>query len=147
MTPIPFAPGAVRAFLITQPTITAMVPADAITTRELPDPLDGVCMTIRAPGHVGEDPMARRPMVQVDVWAPKIEILGGTTDPEELTWNVAGLAGELLHRAPPQEFRGSGWRARWLEGPINFVDTKRGADSPLYRATIRVEMKMRAPRA
>ncbi|MBF5002220.1 hypothetical protein IRT45_34450 [Nocardia sp. BSTN01] len=146
MTPIPFAPGAVRAFLIAQPKFTAKVPADAITTRELPAPLTGVCTTIRAPGNVGEDPLLRKPLVQVDVWAPKIEILGGTTDPEELTWDIAALAGELLARAKPQEFRGSGWNARWTDGPINMIDLKRGPDTPLYRATIRVELKMRAPR-
>ncbi|PSR63998.1 MULTISPECIES: hypothetical protein [Nocardia] len=146
MTPIPFAPGAVRAFLIAQPKFTAMVSADAITTRELPAPLTGACVTIRAPGNVGEDPLLRKPLVQVDVWAPKIEILGGTTDPEELTWDIAALAGELLARAKPQEFRGSGWNARWTDGPINMIDTKRGPDDPLYRATIRVELKMRAPR-
>ncbi|WP_280381062.1 hypothetical protein [Nocardia wallacei] len=144
--PIPFAPGAARAFLIAQPKITAMVPVDAITTRELPDPLTGACITLRTPGHVGPDPMARRPMVQLDVWTPRIEILGGTTDPEELGWDIAALAGELLHRAKPQSFRGSGWRAEWLEGPITFVDTKRGVDNPLFRATVRVVLIMRAPR-
>ncbi|MCC3311529.1 hypothetical protein [Nocardia africana] len=146
MTPIPFAPGAVRAFLIAQPQFTARVPAAAITTRDLPDPLTAACVTLRAPGNVGEDPTLRKPLVQVDVWVPKIEILGGTTDPEELAWDVAALAGDLLARARPQEFRGSGWKARWTDGPITFVDTKRGPDNPLYRATIRVELKMRAPR-
>lgn len=146
MTPIPFAPGAVRAFLIAQPAVTAMVPAASITTRDLPDPINGPYVTLRAPGNVGEDPMLRKPIVQIDVWAPKIEILGGTTDPEELAWNIAATAGELLARARPQEFRGSGWKARWTDGPITFVDKARGPDFPLYRATVRVELKLRAPR-
>lgn len=146
MTPIPFAPGAVRAFLTTQPRFTAMVPAAAITTRVLPDPLTGACVVIRAPGNVGEDPLLRKPLIQIDAWAPDINILGGTTDPEELTWDIAALAGELLGRCPPQEFRGSAWKARWTDGPLNFVDLKRGPDLPLFRATVRVELKMRAPR-
>ncbi|MCM6778031.1 hypothetical protein NDR87_30950 [Nocardia sp. CDC159] len=146
MTPILFAPGAVRAFLVAQPAITARVPAGSITTRELPDPINGPFVILRAPGNVGVDPLLRRPLVQVDAWAPKIEILGGSTDPEELTWDIAALAGELLGRAPSQEFRGSAWKATWTDGPITFVDTKRGADQPLFRATVRVELKMRAPR-
>lgn len=146
MTPIPFAPGAVRAFLIAQPAITAMVIAESITTRELPDPITGPFIILRSPGNVGVDPLLRRPLVQIDAWAPKIEILGGATDPEELTWNIAATAGELLGRAPSQEYRGSAWKATWIDGPITFVDTKRGADHPLFRATVRVELKMRAPR-
>ncbi|MBF6515520.1 hypothetical protein [Nocardia cyriacigeorgica] len=145
--PIPFAPGAVRAFLITQPSITDLVPVEAITTRNLPDPITGPFITMRAPGNVGVDPFLRRPLVQVDVWAPKIEILGGSTDPEELTWDIAALAGQLLGRTRPQEFRGSAWTAAWVDGPINFVDTTRGTDMPLFRATVRVELKLRAPRA
>lgn len=144
--PIPFAPGAVRAFLITQPRFTDLVPVEAITTRDLPDPITGPFVTLRAPGNVGVDPLLRRPLVQIDAWAPRIEILKGSVDPEELTWNIAATAAQLLGRAKAQEFRGSAWTASWTDGPITFVDTARGADQPLFRATVRVELKMRAPR-
>ncbi|MFE2994274.1 hypothetical protein ACFXG4_04990 [Nocardia sp. NPDC059246] len=147
MTPIPFAPGAVRAFLIAQPSLTALVAADNITTRDLPDPITAPFVTLRAPGNVGADPFLRRPLIQVDAWAPKLEILGGTTDPEEVAWDIAAMAGELLGRARPQQFRDSAWTATWTDGPITFVDTARGIDLPLFRATVRVELKMRAARA
>ncbi|KOS56432.1 MULTISPECIES: hypothetical protein [Rhodococcus] len=141
--PIPFAPGAVRAFLVDQPKILDLVPAERITTRELPDEITGPCITLRGPGNVGADPMLRRPMVQVDVWTPKIEILGGTTDPEEVSWNVAALAGELLGRARTVRFRDSAWSGRWVDGPITMVDNTRGNNFPLFRAACRVELKMR----
>lgn len=144
--PIPFAPGAARLFLIAQPSYTALVPAESVSTRDTPDPITGPFVTIRAPGNVGVDPMLRKPLIQIDVWVPKIEVLGGTTDPEEVAWNIAALSGQLLHRAKPQEFRGSAWTARWTDGPINSVDKTRGPDQPLYRAIVRVEMKLRAPR-
>ncbi|WP_418346169.1 hypothetical protein [Rhodococcus pyridinivorans] len=139
---MPFAPGAIRQFLLASPEILELVPDDNITTRELPDVIDGPFITLRAPGNVGSDPMLRRPLVQVDVWSPKIEILGGTTDPEELSWNIAALVGELIGRARMQSFRNATWKAQWTDGPITFVDTQRGPDLPLYRATIRVELKM-----
>ncbi|APE10763.1 hypothetical protein BO226_17465 [Rhodococcus sp. 2G] len=140
--PMPFAPGAIREFLLASDEVLALVPAGNITTRDLPKVIEAPFITLRAPGNVGVDPMLRRPMVQVDVWSPKIEILGGTTDPEELSWNIAALAGELIGRARMQSFRNSTWKAQWTDGPITFVDTQRGADLPLYRATIRVELKM-----
>ncbi|MEU9515920.1 hypothetical protein [Micromonospora sp. NPDC048169] len=144
--PIPFAPGAVRAFLTAQSRFTDLVPVEAITTRDLPDPITGAFVTLRAPGNVGVDPFLRRPLVQVDAWAPKIEILGGSKDPEELVWDIAGWAGQLLGRAKPQAFRGAAWNATWIDGPINFIDKERGPDMPLFRAVVRVELKFRASR-
>lgn len=144
--PIPFAPGAVRKFLVESATFTALVPASSVATRDLPDKIRGPFVTIRAPGNVGSDPMLRRPLVQIDAWVPKIEILGGTTDPEEVAWDIAALAGQMLGRCKAQDFRGAAWNARWVDGPITFVDTKRGVDNPLFRATIRVELKMRESR-
>ncbi|MFI6368708.1 hypothetical protein ACIBG0_39005 [Nocardia sp. NPDC050630] len=144
--PIPFAPGAARVFLIAQPAFTALVPADSVTTRDAPDPIIGPFVTIRAPGNVGEDPMLRKPLIQIDAFVPKHEILGGSKDPEEVAWDIAAMAGQLLGRTRPQEFRGSAWTARWTDGPITSVDKTRGADQPLYRATVRVELKMRAAR-
>lgn len=145
--PIPFAPGAARLFLIGQPEFTALVPASSVTTREAPDPITGAFVTIRAPGNVGVDPLLRKPLIQIDAWTPKLEILGGTKDPEEVSWDIAAMAATLLARARAQEFRGAAWTCRWTDGPIASVDTTRGADQPLYRAIVRLEMKLRASRA
>lgn len=143
---LPFAPGAVRLYLIAQPAFTALVPADSVSTRDAPDPITGPFVTIRAPGNIGRDPMLRSPLIQIDAWAPQLEILGGSKDPDEVVWDIAAMAGQLLGRARMQEFRGSAWTARWTNGPITSVDKTRGPDQVLYRATVRVELKMRAPR-
>ncbi|BAD56379.1 hypothetical protein [Nocardia farcinica] len=142
--PIPFAPGAVRLFLIAQPAFTALCPPEAVSTRDAPDPITGPFVTIRAPGNIGSDPMLRSPLVQIDAWVPKAA--PGEKDPEEVAWDIAAMAGQLLGRTRAQQFRGSAWTARWTDGPITSVDKTRGADQPLYRATVRVELKMRAPR-
>ncbi|WP_159840214.1 hypothetical protein [Nocardia sp. CY41] len=144
--PLPFMPGAIRVFLIAQPSFTELLPAESLTTRDVPDSIGGPFATIRAPGNVGVDPLLRSPMIQLDAWVPKIEILGGLTDPEELAWDIAAMAGQLLGRARAQEFRGSTWKARWTDGPITSVDKTRGADQPLFRATVRFEVHVRAPR-
>lgn len=138
----PFAPGAIRDFLVHNEEFTAALPASALSTRDIPDPITGPYGTLSAPSNYGEDPMLRRPMVQLDVWVPKIEILGGTTDPEELAWNIADLAGRLVHKARIQKFRNASWRATWIDGPITDVDTERGVDNPLFRALVRFDVKM-----
>ncbi|MFE7799008.1 hypothetical protein [Nocardia sp. NPDC057440] len=144
--PIPFAPGAVRVFLIANAAFTDLVPAASVSTRDAPDPITGPFVTIRAPGNVGVDPMLRSPLIQLDAWVPKLEILGGIKDPDEVAWDIAALAGQLLGRARPQDFRGSAWTARWTDGPITSVDKSRGPDQPLFRATVRVELKLRTAR-
>ncbi|WP_072689272.1 hypothetical protein [Rhodococcus marinonascens] len=143
MGAIPFAPGAVREFLLSTPEFTALIPAESVTTRELPDPITGPAMTIRSIGNVGVDPMLRRPLLALNVWVPKWEILGGDTDPDEVAWNIAATAGQLLGRARNVSFRGATWTGGWKTGPINDVDVKRGVDNPLYRAFVTVELKMR----
>lgn len=144
--PVPFAPGAARAFLIAQTQWIALG-VQSTTTRELPDKITGACVFIRAPRNTGTDPFLRRPRIQVDCLVPKIDILGGTTDPEELAWDVAAMAGQLLGRARNVSFRGSAWSGDWYEGPITApTDESRGADNPLFRSIVRVELKMHAPR-
>lgn len=141
---MPFAPGAARAFLTGQPRFVALVSPENIATRDLPEEITGPCVTIRSPGNVGGDPMLRRPMIQVDAWVPKLEILGGDIDPDEVAWNIAALAGELIGKARTIRFRNAAWSGKWVDGPITFPpDIKRGPDFPLFRATIRAELKMR----
>lgn len=141
---IPFAPGAVRAFLLTKPEWTARVPASNLTTRDVPQEITGPFVTLRATGNVGPDPMMTNPIIQIDTWVPKIEILGGTTDPDEVAWDVTVLARDLIVRARNIEFRTAAWSGKWVDGPITFPpDKTRGVDFPLYRATCRVELRMR----
>ena len=142
--PLPFMPAGVRAFLTGQTQYTAL--CSHTTTRELPQSLTGPCVTIRTPVNPGGDPMKRMPLIQLDAWTPNLELLGGTVDPEEVSWDVAAMAGQLLGRARNVEFRGTAWSGNWIEGPVMFVDTTRGVDFPLYRSMIRVELKVRAPR-
>lgn len=148
-TPIPFAPGAVRLFLIGQPEFTALVPAESVTTRDVPDPITGPYVTLRAvgTGSSGDDPMLRAPIIQIDAWVPPIEIIGGSTDPEEVAWDIAAMAGQLIGKARAQEFRGSAWNGKWKTGVITAVDKTRGPDQLIFRATVRVEIKLRAARS
>lgn len=140
----PFAPGAIRDFLIGHDEFTTFVAAENISTRDLPDPILAPFVVLSAPSNYGEDPMLRRPMIQADVWVPKLEILGGDVDPEELAWNIADLAGRLVHKAPSSErrFRNSSWKATWVDGPITDVDLERGPENPLFRALVRWDLKM-----
>ncbi|MEU1432130.1 hypothetical protein ABZ412_34190 [Nocardia sp. NPDC005746] len=145
--PIPFAPGAARVFLVGQAAFTALVPAASVTTRDVPDPIRGPFVTLRGMGGSGDDPMLRTPTVQLDAWAPSLEILGGTTDPEEVAWDIAAMAGQLLGRARNIPFCGSAWSGHWRTGILTAVDKTRGPDQLIFRATIRVDLKMRAARA
>jgi len=141
---IPFPPGAVRAFLAGRGEFLARVPATNITTRDVPRQFKKPFVTLRAVVNTGPDPMMNAPVVQIDTWVPKIEVLGGTTDPDEVAWDICVLARDLVSRARNVTFRNSAWSGRWVEGPITFPpDTTRGVDFPLYRATCRVELTMR----
>ncbi len=145
-SPIPFAPGAVREFLLAQAQYTALG-VQSTSTRDLPSVITGVCVQIRSVRTDGEDPFLRRPRIQIDAWAPKIEILGGSTDPEEAAWDVAAMAGQLIGRARNVSWRGAAWSGSWFEGPLTGPpDSSRGADMPLYRAISRCDLKMHAPR-
>ncbi|WP_032384698.1 hypothetical protein [Rhodococcoides fascians] len=140
----PFPPGALRQFFRGNAELTALVAEDHITTRELPDVINAPFVTLAAVDNSGEDPMLRDPVVQLDVWVPKWEILGGEVEPEELAWNIADLAGRLAHTAHPdiRRFRNCTWKARWSVGPLTDVDLERGPDLPLYRALVRWDLKM-----
>lgn len=64
--------------------------------------------------------------------------------PELATERVAGLAGALLDRARAEVFAGASWRAHLLDGPNDLTDTSRGADSPVWRQAVRVDVRMHA---
>lgn len=144
---LPFAPAAARDYLLSKSEYTALG-IQSTTTRDLPREITGVCVLIRAIRADGTDPFLRKPRLQLDILAPKLEILGGTTDPEELAWDAAAMAGQLLGRARNVVFREAAWTGKWIEGPLSGgTDISRGEDNPLYRAIIRIDMKMHASRA
>lgn len=151
---LPFAPGAAREILRASPEVTALVAADAISTRELPDPLTGPAVTIRAARTGVDNVKARRPRVMVSAWCPRAELLvdaGILTDPEELAWDIAAVCGDVLSvralmgRGPSHTWRGASWRGELVEGPLTMVDVERGQDQPLYRAVVQVDLRMTQP--
>lgn len=144
MKPIAFAPGAVREFLLTRDEFTSMVDPLSVTTRELPERIVKPCATIRAVGNVGVDPMLRRPLLVFNAWVPPISVMGGTTDPDEVAWDIAATVGQLIGRARNIKFRDSQWSGDWKTGPIvPDPEILRGTDLPLYRAFVTLELKMR----
>lgn len=151
-TRIPFAPGAVRDYLKADVDFTAVVPATLITTRDSPETITRPFVTVRSAVTSGPDPMLRRPLVQIDAWVPKSEILASGAhpiyaDPEEVAWDIAGLAGETIGRARSVAFRNCSWSGKWIDGPMNMIDKSRGIDHPLYRAPVRVELTMQMSEA
>lgn len=144
---IGFAPGAIREFLLGNDEFAALVKPENVTTRELPKIIDAPCVTIRVPGNVGVDPALRRPLIVVNVWVPPISVMGGMTDPDEVAWDIAALAGALVGRGRNIKFRDSYWSAAWKNGPIvPDPDFKRGQDIPIYRAWVTLEMKQKPAR-
>ena len=149
----PFAPGAARELLRSTPEFMELVGDDPqrITTRELPDPLRGPCVTIYTGVNRRQNIELSKPRLIVSVWVPAAEILvdqGIDMDPEELSWDVADLAGRIFDRHRQMgrgggfEFRGVTWRSEWDAGPTTMVDRERGAESPLYRSVIEILMKV-----
>ncbi|AON97380.1 tail terminator [Gordonia phage Nyceirae] len=152
---LPFAPGAAREILRTDEQIVEGIGNDPalITTRELPDPLRGPAMTIRAGVNRRENASLSKIRLLISVWVPKAELLVDLappvlTDPEELSWNLAVRAAEVLDmkrlmgRGELFTFRGQQWRGQWDGGPTTMVDLERGPENPLYRSVIEVVMKM-----
>ncbi|QCQ91732.1 hypothetical protein [Rhodococcus sp. SGAir0479] len=150
---MPFAPAAVRDFLVNTPEFTDVVPAHLISTRDTPEQITRPFVLVRPSANTGTDPMLRRPWVQIDACVPPIEVMAATddpaiidafchTDPEETAWNIAALAGELIGRARPVQWRNGTWRGEWRDGPLALTDKSRANDMPLYRSPVRVELKM-----
>lgn len=153
---LPFAPGAARELLRSDEQIMAGIGNDPalITTRELPDPLTGpAAITIRAGVNRRENAHLSKIRLLISVWVPKAELLVDLTppiltDPEELSWDLAVRAAEVLDmkrlmgRGELFTFRGQQWRGMWDGGPTTMVDLERGPENPLYRSVIEVVMKM-----
>lgn len=143
--PVPFPPAAARAYLLQQPEFLALVDPAHVSSRDIPDEVTGPFVLITAATNAGPDPMVNKPLVRVTTKVPKFEILGGSTDPEELAWDITGVARDLLSRARNVRFRNCAWTGHWVNGPsVIQVDKTRGVDYPLYGATCQIEFAMRA---
>ena len=139
VTAVPHVPSLVRARLLADGAFAALC-GGRISTR-VPPKLTQPWVQVQVSGGfpVNGDPLLVSPFVQVDGWAP------GTTDgdPEVIVWDLAAAAALVLSPSRPVTFRNVSWRGRWTDGPIPDVDTTRGGDIPLYRATVRVELTLR----
>ncbi|MBE7190705.1 hypothetical protein, partial [Jatrophihabitans endophyticus] len=150
---------AARTILLADDDWKALLPEPSqTTTRELPNPLSAPAVTIRAPGNVRANMRQSQVRIMVNAWVPGADVLADlddpifATDPEELAWDIAALAGDILDvrsvmgRGPSFPYRDASWRGQWTEGPtLPDPDLSRGADTPLYRAWIYVVMNIVTP--
>ena len=146
---LPYAPAAVRHFLTQDEELVSFVPAELITTGDVPNPINRPFITCRPADTKGVDPKAKTAMVQVDVWVPPREVLQEEpgaidADPGEVAWDLAGLCGQLLHHSDSRPFRGNGFKCKWASGPGAGpgMDYTRGKDQPLFRALVRIELSV-----
>ncbi|WP_336791772.1 hypothetical protein [Gordonia malaquae] len=150
----PFAPGAARELLRSNADFLRHFDGpDSITTREVPNPVTGPCITIVTGVNRKQNAELSKIRLFVSVWVPKAEILVDRdepilTDPEELSWDIADEAARIFDATRGMGrgsnafvFRGVTWKAEWDAGPTTMVDKDRGDDNPLYRSVIEVVMK------
>ena len=142
--PMPYAAGAIRAYLLDEERFTGLLHGGEVTTRDVPDPLVRPHVTVSVVGHVGPDPMLRRLMVQVTPFAPPAEVSGLDEDPDVTVWNLAATAGEILGRAKNVILSDrTAWSATWVDGPIQLYDHERGRDRPIFYAPVRFQVHLR----
>ncbi|MBH5301151.1 hypothetical protein EU799_04745 [Corynebacterium silvaticum] len=143
-TPMPYVPGEIRKFLLQHEAFTELLHGGKVTTREVPDPLIKPHVTVATVGHVGDDPMLRRLMIQVTPWVPGRDASGLDEDPDVTAWNLAATAGELIGRAKNIVIDDEhAWSSTWVDGPIQLYDTERSADKVLYYAPVRFQVHLR----
>lgn len=68
----------------------------------------------------------------------------GSELPELFVERVASLAAIHLASIRAGVFAGASWRARVLDGPFDLTDTSRGADAPVYKQGVRLDVRMHA---
>lgn len=142
--PMPYAPAAIRAFLLDNPDFVDLLHGGEVTTRDVPDPLERPHVTVAVVGHAGTDPMLRRLMIQVTPFAPDSAVSGLDEDPDVTVWNLAAMAGEILGRAKNVVLSDrTAWSATWVDGPIQLYDHERGRDRPIFYAPVRFQVHLR----
>lgn len=137
MTPPPWMPEAVRAYLLADTGFATLV--DSRVGSILPSDMTKPFLQIRVVGNGVLARFAHSPLLQLDPWVPK-DWPGGSG---KAAWNIAVQAGELIDVARNVLYGTTSWSGRWLDGPLEspHVDTSRGDANPLYGAPIRVELK------
>lgn len=142
--PLPYVAGIIRAWLVDKSEFMETLHGGEITTRNLPDPLTKPHCLVAVTGHMGDDPLLHRVVVQVTPWAPSNNVSRIREDPDVTVWRAAAMAGELLGRAKNQVLdANTAWSASWMDGPIQLYDLKRGADRPLFYAPVRFQVHVR----
>jgi len=144
---VPFPPAAARDYLLSQPEFLDLVLPQNVSSRDYPDEITEPFVLITASTNAGPDPVVNKPLVRIITKVPKLEVLGGSVDPEELAWDITSVARDLLSRARNVSFRNCAWTGHWVNGPSTLpVDKTRGVDFPLYGATCQVEFAMKVNR-
>lgn len=65
--------------------------------------------------------------------------------PELLVERIAAGVATWLDLRPAQLHGGTSWRPRVLSGPLDLTDTLRGADDPVHRSAVLVDVRMHSP--
>ncbi|TKJ25220.1 hypothetical protein [Blastococcus sp. CCUG 61487] len=118
--------------------------ADRIGTRK-PTDVRGLFVWVRSAGgfplNAARGAWSRTVQIEVGAAAPVAQEL-----PELAVERVAGLiAVHFASKRRAQVFQGASWRARPLDGPFDMTDTSRGADAPVFKQGVRLDVRMHAP--
>lgn len=142
--PMPYPSITVRKLLMEDPEFVELLHGGTVSTRDVPDPLTKPHLTIAVVGMSGDDPMLRKPMVQVTPWVPDTDVSGLDEDPDVTAWNIAATAGHVLGRKRNVVIDDdTAMSIEWVDGPISLYDTKRGKDRVLYYAPARFVCALR----
>lgn len=142
--PMPYPSITVRKLLLASPEFVELLRGGTVSTRDVPDPLTKPHVTVAVVGMGGEDPMLRKPMVQVTPWVPDTDVSGSEEDPDVTAWNLAATAGHVLGRKRNVVVDDdTAMSIEWVDGPISLYDTKRGKDRVLYYAPVRFVCALR----
>lgn len=142
--PMPYPSITVRRLLLDNDDFVSLLHGGTVSTREVPSPLTKPHVTVAVVGMGGDDPMLRRPIVQVTAWVPDTDVSGLDEDPDITAWNIAATAGQILGRKRNVELdENTHMSVEWIEGPFSMYDTKRGKDRVIYYAPTRYMCSLR----
>ena len=141
---MPYPSITVRKLLLDNPEFVELLNGGTVSTRDVPDPLVKPHVTVAVVGMSGNDPMLRKPMVQVTPWVPDTDVSGSDEDPDVTAWNIAATAGHVLGRKRNVVVDDdTAMSIEWIDGPVSLYDTKRGKDRVLYYAPVRFVCALR----
>lgn len=145
--PMPYPSVGVRDILIHNKEFMELLHGGTLSTRDVPTPLKAPHVTIAVVGMAGDDPMLRKPIIQVTPWVPDTDVTGIDEDPDITAWNIAARAGELLGRTKNYALDDdTAMSMSWVDGPVTLYDNKRGKDRTIYYAPVRFMCALRSRR-